>query len=72
MPQHRPRLSIRHRLFVLGLVPLLALLTIGGMNLGERLTDRQSARQLVGLVDLATRVTDVAHALQIERGMTGT
>jgi len=54
------------------LVPLLALLTIGGMNLGERLTDRQSARQLVGLVDLATRVTDVAHALQIERGMTGT
>lgn len=66
----RPRLSIRNRLLALGLVPLLALLFIGTISLRGVLAERAETQQLVSLVGLSSRVSDLVHALQGERGMT--
>ena len=67
-----PKLSIRRRLLVLGLVPLLALAGIGGGLVLSEAGRRAESHTLVDLVALSTRVTDLVHTLQAERGMTGT
>lgn len=64
--------SIRQRLLALSIIPLVALLVIAGVTVTAQAKQRAEASALVGLVALSTRVTDLVHALQAERGMTGT
>ncbi len=64
------RLSIRTRLLALGLLPLVALLLIGATSMRSVLAERAETAQLVRLVGLSTGLTDLVHALQVERGTT--
>ena len=66
----RPRLSIRNRLLALGLIPLLALVALSAISLRGVVSERGETQELVRLVGLSTRLANLVHTMQGERGMT--
>ena len=62
-------MSIGKRLLLLALVPTLALLGIGGMQVIEKLQLRASAQGTVDLVALTRSASALVHELQKERGL---
>ena len=66
----RPRLSIRNRLLALGLIPLLALVALSAISLRGVVSERGETQKLVRLVGLSTRLANLVHTMQGERGMT--
>ncbi|MDO5697959.1 MAG: methyl-accepting chemotaxis protein [Dermatophilus congolensis] len=72
MSRSLPELTIRTKLLVLALLPLLVLLGMVAPSVVEDLNRRADADRLVGLVQVAQRSTTLVHALQAERGATNT
>ena len=64
------RMRVRTRLLVVGLVPLLALMSCLGASATGQWRATQAAQRLRTLVGLAVRTGDLVHEVQIERGST--
>ena len=64
--------TIRTRLLVLAILPLLVLAGMVAPSVVQDANTRGEAHRLVGLVQVAQRSTTLVHALQAERGATNT
>ncbi len=67
--QHwNPRTSVRARLLLIAIVPVVAMLIFGMQRIGSLSERHEAAEATVDLIDLATVTGDLIHRLQIERG----
>ena len=62
------RISISTRIAVLGLLPMLALLGMGSVEIVREWRQAVVARHVSDIVDLAPVLSDLVHQLQKERG----
>jgi HAMP domain-containing protein len=65
------RLSIRSKIAVLLILPVLACAVLGALRVSSRISTSRQADRVTKLTEFSLRGTDVAHELEHERGLAG-
>ena len=63
-------IKIKHKLFLLSIIPLLAMLFLIGKDITKKIENINTLRVLKNEVVLSTKIADLIHELQKERGAT--
>ncbi|HZD01264.1 MAG TPA: nitrate- and nitrite sensing domain-containing protein [Actinomycetes bacterium] len=63
------RLSIRSKIAVILIVPVLACATLGALRVSSRISTSRQANRVSGLTEFSLGGTRLAHELQLERGL---